>query len=135
MRASRTVVLAVNTNVMDEVTKILRSGAMRLSEPVGGDGEGLRVYTVDTPRLPALIVPGRTPAEVATRMGMPRRMLQTLEMLADGLPVKQIATRLGIAETSAKTHTGRLYRFLGVHCASAAVAEGFRLGLLTVGEA
>jgi ATP/maltotriose-dependent transcriptional regulator MalT len=131
--ASRTVVLAVNPDVMDDVTNILRSGAMRMSEPVGGK-ERLRVHTLDEQHCIPLIVPRRTPAEAAKQVGMSRRLLQTLEFLAEGLPVKQIAVRMGIAEASAKTHTQRLYRFLGVNGAPLAVAEGFRLGLLTGGE-
>jgi DNA-binding CsgD family transcriptional regulator len=131
--AARTVVLAVNPDVMDDVERILRSGAMRLSEPVETT-ERLHVHTFDAKHLPALIIPGRTPVEVAKRMGMAPRSLQALELLAEGLPVKQIAARMGIAEASAKTHTQRLYRFLGVHGAPAAVAAGFRLGLLTGGE-
>jgi DNA-binding CsgD family transcriptional regulator len=61
-------------------------------------------------------------------------MLQTLVLLAEGMPVKQIAARMGIAVASAKTHTARLYRFLGVNGSPAAVAAGFRLGLLTGSE-
>jgi len=132
--AARTVVLAVNDNVMKDVKKILRSGAMRLSEPVE-TAERLHLYTFDAKHLPPVLVPGRTPAEVAGRIGMPPRMVQTLEMLAEGMPVKQIAARMGIAQASAKTHTARLYRFLNVNGAPAAVAEGFRLGLLTGGQA
>lgn len=131
--AARTVVLAVNDNVMDDVTKILRSGAMQLSEPVETT-ERLHLHTFDAKHLPAIVIPGRTPAEIAKRIGMPPRMVQTLEMLAEGMPVKQIAARMGIAFASAKTHTQRLYRFLDVNGAPAAVAEGFRLGLLTGGE-
>lgn len=131
---ARTVVLAVNPDVMPHVEEILRAGAMRISEPVGGNGQRLRVHEFDAPHLPTRALPQRTPAEVADRMGMSRRMVQTLHLLADGMAVKQIAREMGIAEASAKTHTTRLYRFLSVNGAPAAVAEGFRLGLLTGGE-
>lgn len=131
---SRTVVLAVKRDVMDDVRRILSAGAMRLGPEIGGDGLRVRVHEFESPYQPASVVPTRTPAEVAKRIGMPRRMVQTLELLADGLPVKQIASRMGIAPASAKTHTARLYRFLGVNGAPAAVAEGFRLGLLAGGE-
>lgn len=130
--AARTVVLAVNPDVMPEVQKLL-AGTLYLGEPIAGE-EGLRVHPLGAQHLPPLHVPECTPAEAAERIGMSRRVLQTLEFLADGLPVKQIASRMGIAEASAKTHTARLYRFLGVNGAPAAVAEGFRLGLLTGGD-
>jgi DNA-binding NarL/FixJ family response regulator len=134
--AARTVVLAVNPDVMPQVQKLL-AGTLHLGEPIAGE-EGLRVHPLGAQHLPPLRVPVRvpecTPAEAAERMGMSRRVLQTLEFLADGLPVKQIASRMGIAPASAKTHTARLYRFLGVNGAPAAVAEGFRLGLLTGGD-
>lgn len=134
MRATRTVVLAVNPDVMGDVEKILRAGAMGISEPVGGDGERLRVHQFHEQNVPARVLPGLPPVEVAARTGMSARMLQTLQLLADGLPVKGIAGRMGIAPSSAQSHTLRLYRFLDVNSAPAAVAEGFRRGLLTGGE-
>ncbi|MEU7787712.1 LuxR C-terminal-related transcriptional regulator [Amycolatopsis sp. NPDC049159] len=131
---SRTVVLAVNPGVMPQVEGILRAGAMRISESVGGDGVRVRVHEFVAPCLPSRVVPEETPVEVAERLGMPERMFEALVMLADGLAVKQIGREMGIAECSAKSHCARLYRFLRVNGAPAAVAEGFRLGLLTGGE-
>jgi DNA-binding CsgD family transcriptional regulator len=132
--AARTVVLAVNPDVMPAVQQILREGAMRLNGPVGGDGERVRIYEFGGRYVMPPVLPEDSPEAVAQRIRMTPRMVQTLHMLADGLPVKQIAQRMGVAHASAKTHTRRLYRFLGVNSAPAAVAEGFRLGLLTGGE-
>lgn len=132
--ASRTVVLAVNPNVLPDVRTILAAGSMCLGPETGGDGLRVRVHEFVSPHQLSPVRPTRTPAEVAARMGMPRRMVQTLEMLAEGLAVKEIARRMGVAPASAKTHTARLYRFLDVNGAPAAVAEGFRMGLLTGGE-
>lgn len=127
-----TVVLAVNPDVMPEVQNLL-AGTLYVGEPIAGK-ERLRVHPLDVKPLPLRRVPQRPPAECAKQMGMPPRVLQTLQFLADGLPVKQIAREMGVAQASAKTHTARLYRFLGVNGAPAAVAEGFRLGLLPGGE-
>lgn len=133
--AARTVVLAVNPEVMDDVTKTLQSGAMLLSEPAVST-ERLRVHALDAPHLQALKFPSNPPADIAARIGLTPRLFQVLQLLGCGLTTKEIGDRMGVGEMTAKTHATRLYRALGVkHGAAEAVAVGYRRGLLTGGEA
>jgi DNA-binding NarL/FixJ family response regulator len=56
-----------------------------------------------------------------------------VEMVAAGTTNREIAGRLFISEATVKTHLLHLYRKLGVSDRAAAVAAGFRRGLLTPG--
>lgn len=58
------------------------------------------------------------------------RERQVLGMVAEGLPNKIIAARLGISEHTVKTHLAALFEKLGVGTRAEAVARGARLGLL-----
>jgi DNA-binding NarL/FixJ family response regulator len=68
------------------------------------------------------------PPEVAPQL-TPRER-QVLGMVAEGLPNKIIAARLGISEHTVKTHLAALFEKLGVSTRAEAVARGARLGLL-----
>lgn len=63
--------------------------------------------------------------------------LEILRLVAAGYTYDGIGEQLGISRNTVKNiltgHEGvdGIYRILGVHCAPAAVAEGFRRGLLT----
>lgn len=58
------------------------------------------------------------------------RELQVLALIADGATNRQAASRLHLSETTVKTHLLAVYSKLGVGDRAAAVAEGFRRGLL-----
>jgi DNA-binding NarL/FixJ family response regulator len=58
------------------------------------------------------------------------RERQVLGMVAEGLPNKIIAARLGISEHTVKTHLAALFEKLGVSTRAEAVARGARVGLL-----
>jgi PAS domain S-box-containing protein len=58
------------------------------------------------------------------------RQYETLALLADGLGTAEIATRLGVAEETARNHIRGLFRELGVHSRLEAVVRAYRLGLL-----
>jgi two-component system nitrate/nitrite response regulator NarL len=58
------------------------------------------------------------------------REREILALLADGLPNKQIAARLGISTNTVKTHLELLFEKLGVSSRAEAVATGVRRGLL-----
>jgi DNA-binding NarL/FixJ family response regulator len=134
MRASRTVVLAIDPDVMPDVQKRLAEGGMGLSNPIGGK-ESMRVHQLGAARLVPPEMQQGTPEEIAERMGLTRRTLQLLQLISCGLPTKEIGARLGIGEMTVKTHAARLYRKLGVKGgAPEAVAVGYRTGLLTGGE-
>ena len=58
------------------------------------------------------------------------RELQVLALIADGATNRQVATAMHLSETTVKTHLLAAYGKLGVGDRAAAVAEGFRRGLL-----
>lgn len=58
------------------------------------------------------------------------RELEILRLAADGLSVSQMADGLSIAVTTVKTHLQHIYEKLEVSDRTAAVAQGFRHGLL-----
>lgn len=60
-----------------------------------------------------------------------QRECEVLQLLADGLSAKQIAQRLTISTATVRTHLTRIYGKLGASSAPGAVAEAFRLGLVT----
>jgi two-component system nitrate/nitrite response regulator NarL len=58
------------------------------------------------------------------------REREVLRLIADGLSIPAIASRLYLAPSTVKTHVQRLYEKLGVGDRAAAVAEAMRRGLL-----
>ena len=60
------------------------------------------------------------------------RELEVLQWIAQGLPNKQIALKLGISENTVKYHISSIYGKLGVNSRTEAVRAGARLGLVTL---
>ncbi len=58
------------------------------------------------------------------------RELETVQLIAEGLSVPRIASRLHLAPTTVRTHVQHLYEKLGVSDRGAAVAEAMRRRLL-----
>jgi len=66
--------------------------------------------------------------------GAPRlsdRERQVLDLLAEGLGVGAIAGRLFLSESTAKSHTGRIYEKLGAANRAQALVAAMRLGLIS----
>ena len=63
------------------------------------------------PRVAAALLPAREPAPADQ---LSEREKQVLRLVAAGLANKQIARRLGIAESTVKVHTGNIFRRIGV---------------------
>ena len=61
------------------------------------------------------------------------RELEILRLIADGSTNREAAARLFISEATIKTHVLHVYAKLGVNDRAAAVAAGFRRGLLDPG--
>jgi DNA-binding NarL/FixJ family response regulator len=59
------------------------------------------------------------------------RELEVLALVADGATNRAVAARMHLSEATVKTHLLSIYTKLGVGDRAAAVAEGFRRGLLT----
>src|SRR6058998_2124069 len=62
------------------------------------------------------------------------REREVLTLLADGLAVAQIARRLYISESTAKTHISKLYEKLGAGNRAQALMTAMRLGLISSGS-
>jgi len=58
------------------------------------------------------------------------RQTEVLELLADGLAAKAIATRLGVAETTIRSHIHAILVELGTHSQLEAIAKARRLQLV-----
>jgi len=63
------------------------------------------------PRVAAALLPARAPQQADQ---LSDREKQVLRLVAAGLANKQIARRLGIAESTVKVHTGNIFRRIGV---------------------
>ncbi|MGN6198612.1 response regulator [Humibacter sp.] len=59
------------------------------------------------------------------------RELEVLALVADGATNRAVGARMHLSEATVKTHLLSIYAKLGVGDRAAAVAEGFRRGLLT----
>ncbi len=58
------------------------------------------------------------------------REYEILVLLAEGLPVKQVAKRLDVSVNTCRGHVAAMLRKLGVHSQLAAVVKAARLGML-----
>lgn len=63
-----------------------------------------------------------------------KRMNQVLRLIAQGLSNPEIGKALGVSELTAKTHVRLLFAGLNVHDRAHAVAVGYELGLLKIGD-
>jgi DNA-binding NarL/FixJ family response regulator len=73
---------------------------------------------------------GRHGGSTAGGITLSRRQQDVLALLAEGLPARAIAARLGIAETTARNHIQGLLRRLGCHSQLQAVALARRSRLI-----
>ncbi len=60
------------------------------------------------------------------------REVEVIELLAEGLPNKTIATRLGISDQTVKFHVASIYGKLGAANRTDAVRRAVRRGLITL---
>ena len=64
--------------------------------------------------------------------GLTAREVQILQLLANGMPNKQIAHRLGISEKTVRNHVSNIYQKLGIYDRAHAVIYAIRKGLIEV---
>ena len=76
-----------------------------------------------------LMVPPE-PQTCSVRSSLTVRQNEVLELLADGLPAKTIARRLGVAETTVRSHIHAILVELGTHSQLEAIAKARRLQLV-----
>jgi DNA-binding NarL/FixJ family response regulator len=77
---------------------------------------------------PALLA--RDPSSPSLVEELTPRELQVLELLAEGLPNKVIARRLGISDHTVKFHVNAVLGKLGAQSRTEAVVRATRLGLI-----
>ena len=78
-----------------------------------------------------VVATGRERADVFQEPFTPRE-LQVLELLAEGLPNKRIASRLGISDQTVKFHVSSVAGKLGAVNRTDAVRRAVRRGLVTL---
>jgi PAS domain S-box-containing protein len=78
-----------------------------------------------------VLVPPRetTPSEAVPVLLTPRQK-QVLQLLAEGIPAKVVATRLGLSEATVRNHIRAILAALGTHSQLEAIATARRLQLL-----
>ena len=63
-------------------------------------------------------------------LGITRRELETLELIAQGMSNREIAEKLHVSENTVKTHSSRVFDKLGARRRTQAVQMGKEFGLL-----
>lgn len=81
---------------------------------------------------PAVAAGWIRPPEDAPAEGLTPRETEVLGLLAEGLPNKGIAARLGISEHTAKFHVNAILSKLGADSRAAAIVKAARLGLVAL---
>jgi DNA-binding CsgD family transcriptional regulator len=76
-----------------------------------------------------LLVPGESRAPLGPRL-LTKRQQEVLQLLADGIPAKIIATQLGVVEATVRNHIRAVLVALGAHSQLEAIAKARRLRLL-----
>jgi len=101
-------------------------GAARLAAAVRAVAEGLLV--LDRAAAESVLRP--RPAAPATVEHLTPREQEVLQLLAQGLSNKLIATRLGISDHTVKFHVNAILGKLGAQSRTEAIAQAARLGLV-----
>lgn len=94
------------------------AATMAAARGLGADAEAFLVAASPTAEEEPLVEP-LTPREV-----------QVLALLADGLPNKTIAARLGVSDETVKFHLGSVFGKLGASNRTDAVRQALRRGLV-----
>lgn len=115
------VIAAAPAAVQSALDELDRTG-IELNERPGGVKQ-LRVFAVAKQS-------SAHAAAVIERLHLSPRLVEVLELTAEGLSRKEISARLRLSDTTVKSHLARLYRRLDVNGRETAVAAGFRLGIL-----
>ena len=83
-----------------------------------------------SPAIAKLVISELHRSKPTDQFGLSDREMNVLELLADGLVAKQIASELGVSYFTVNFHLKNLYKKLEVQSQSGAVAKAFRSGLL-----
>jgi DNA-binding NarL/FixJ family response regulator len=87
------------------------------------------IVAVDPPLVAAMVSARAIPPSPTTG-GLTPRELEVLHLMAEGLPNKSIALRLGISDHTVKFHVNAIMGKLGAQSRTEAVMQATRLGLI-----
>lgn len=128
------VVLAVDEDLAAQALAIGARGALpreaggaRLAAALRAAAQGL--VTLDESFAGALLRPQRPLPEILVEPLTPREV-EALQLLAEGLSNKEIGSRLGISESTAKFHVNAILGKLGAQGRTDAVVRAVRMGLV-----
>ncbi len=125
-----------NTSAVEALQAGVRGYLLRDASPeeivetVRAVGQGLTVLHPAVAR--ALLAGSRQPQPAAADEPLTARELEVLQLMAQGLPSKTIATRLHISEHTVKFHVGAILAKLGAASRTEAVALAIRRGLIAL---
>ena len=88
------------------------------------------VVVVKEVPVPVSPVPFSLNEERLKNLGITRRELEILELIAHGMSNREIADKLFVSENTVKTHSSRLFDKLGARRRTQAVQLGKEMGLL-----
>lgn len=102
-----------------------------LGATLTGRPERVVVREVEVPAPPLPAAPAG-PLDPARReaLGITKRELEILELIAEGLSNREIAERIFVSENTVKTHSSRLFDKLNARRRTQAVQLGKELGLI-----
>jgi two-component system, NarL family, response regulator LiaR len=111
------------------IALIFVSLGLWLGSTVSGQRDRIVVHTVEV-RVPVEPVPFNADPARREALGVTRRELEILGLMADGLSNKEIADRIFVSENTVKTHSSRLFEKLGARRRTQAVQVGKASGLI-----
>lgn len=144
--AHRPAVLVVTTFDLDEyVFEALRAGAggfllkdapeTQLLAAIRSASEGIASFTSSvTRRLVETFAHPHQPAQTEPGGGLTEREIEILTHVALGLSNAEIATALGIGQSTVKTHVSRVLAKLGLTSRTQAVIAAYEWGLVRAGR-
>lgn len=90
----------------------------------------IRGLTILRPEFGTQILPSSKGLDIYPIEQLTAREIEVLQQLAEGLPNKTIAERLGVSEHTIKFHVNAIFRKLGAQSRTDAVVRATRLGLI-----
>ena len=82
------------------------------------------------PEMFTRLLPRLSPSYRGVGVDLTPRELEVLQLLAEGVPNREIATRLGVQLTTARNHVQSILAKLGAHSKLEAVAIAYREGVI-----
>ncbi len=101
-----------------------------LGATLTGRPERIVVREVQVPAPPPAAPAGELDPARREALGITKRELEILELIAEGLSNREIAERIFVSENTVKTHSSRLFDKLNARRRTQAVQLGKELGLL-----